>query len=67
MKKIKGDQTANTRELACENKIPSKVKSGSAGKKTILFPEEFEEDRSMNIRMTPQPLAESVKKSMAKK
>lgn len=66
MKKFKDDQTEKSKKVEQENNIPSKLKIGSAGKKPIVFPEEFEEDRSMNIRMKPQPLAQSAKKTSAK-
>ncbi|MBC7536734.1 MAG: hypothetical protein H7258_13670 [Ferruginibacter sp.] len=66
MKKSK-DNLAESKETERENKSRSKAKIGSAANKTNEFPEEFEEDRSMNIRMKPQPLTEPVKKSTAKK
>jgi len=65
MKKIKDDQTAKSKKAGQENNISSKVKTGS-DEKTITYPEEFEEDRSMNIRMKPQPYNQSGKKSTKK-
>ena len=67
MKKSKDDQTAKSKNVGREENIPKKAKIGAAGKKTNIFPQEFEEDLSMNIRMKPQPLNQSGKKSTAKK
>ena len=67
MKKSKDNPAAENKESEQENENRSKAKIGSAANKTIEFPEEFEEDRSMNIRMKPQPLTEPVKKSTAKR
>lgn len=62
----KDNQTTKRKKVAQQNEIPSKEKMGLAVNKNIDFPEEFEEDRSMNIRMKPQPLATSVKNKQRK-
>lgn len=67
MKKSKGNPAAEGKDTERENKSRSIAKIGSAANKTIEFPEEFEEDRSMNIRMKPQPLTEPAKKPTAKR
>ncbi|MBC7536844.1 MAG: hypothetical protein H7258_14225 [Ferruginibacter sp.] len=67
MKKSEEDQTAENNVVARQNNIPPKPASTAVVKKTTVFPEEFEEDRSMNIRMKPQPFNGSVKKSTVKK
>ena len=62
MKKIKEDQVVQSKKAGLNNKVVADAKAGTGGKKFATFPEEFEEDRSMNIRMKPQPLAHSKKK-----
>jgi hypothetical protein len=48
-------------------KVATKPKINSAKNKTVVEPEEFEENRSMNIRMKPQPLKQAGKKPGKKK
>ena len=66
MKKNKNDEIAKQKEVVLKDNILLNTKLDSSVKKTSVFPEEFEEDRSMNIRMKPQPLSEVSKNNSTK-
>ena len=64
---MKKDETIKNNKNAKISNIPSKIKKNSNNKNTPVMPEEFEEDRSMDIRMKLQPLKDSGKKDNSKK
>ena len=64
---IEEKQRAKGSRVDQQNIISAEAKKSSAGKKPPEWPEEFEEDRSMNIRMKPQPFVQPSKKRQDKK
>ena len=62
MKKLKENKLIKKSKPISNNKAKTKSKIGSVHKNTTAMPEEFEEDRSMNIRMKPQPFLKQSKK-----
>ena len=56
MKKIKKEQSVETGEAADEKKVAAGAESDLQGAPNPEYPQEYEEDRSMDIRMIPQPL-----------
>ncbi len=58
MKKIREIKSGKTQK---GTEFEPKRKDNSTGEKSPIWPEEYEEQRSMDIRMKPQPFQSSAK------
>ncbi len=67
MKKNKEDQVAQNKNITNGGNILLKGKRKATKEKTTIGQEEYEEDRSPNIRMKPQPLVDPIKTISVKK
>ena len=61
MKNPEEEQAVQTDEPADKNKVATDTKTVMEGCPNPEYPQEYEEDRSMAIRMIPQPLNENGK------
>ena len=67
MKKNKENQVAQDKNITKSGNIPLKGKKTTTKEKTTIGQVEYEEDRSTNIRMKPQPLVDPIKTISVKK
>ena len=56
MKKVAEEQLVQTNEAAYKNTVATDAPKVMEGGPNPEWPQEYEEDRSMDIRMIPQPL-----------